>query len=178
MAPSLVQAGNRLAQAIGRLRCHRPARPTAPPASLPPRPQLSRLAQPDAVLPGFVADDRVARKYLDLLGPLDWEHFPERPSNRPWPGPTPIPRAPFVAAELVKLNEGLRSMGHLRRYLMEHPALIWLVGFPLVADAAAPHGFDVQRTLSSRRQLGRVLRELDNAAAQFLLVWGKSSRQS
>ena len=114
--------------------------------------------------------DPVARRYLDLLGALDWDHFPERPGNRPWPGPQPVPRAPYVAAELVKLHEGLRSMGHLRRYLAEHPALVWLLGFPLVADPTSPHGFDVERSLPSRRQLGRVLRELDPAAAQFLLT--------
>ena len=75
-----------------------------------------------------------------------------------------------MAAELVKLNEGLRSMGHLRRYLVEHPALVWLLGFPLSPDPAMPHGCDVERSLPSRRQLGRVLRELDHAAAQFLLT--------
>jgi hypothetical protein len=58
----------------------------------------------------------------------------------------------------------------LRRYLVEHPALVWLLGFPLSPDPAMPHGFDVERSLPARRQLGRVLRELDNAAAQFLLA--------
>jgi hypothetical protein len=61
-------------------------------------------------------------------------------------------------------------MGHLRRYLIEHPALVWLLGFPLVPDPTAAHGFDVARSVPLRRQLGRVLRELDNAAAQFLLA--------
>ena len=170
MLPSLAQAGNRLAQAIGPAAAiRRTGTPRRPPVR-PPGSSLSRLAQPDAALPRFVAEDAVARKYLDLLGPLDWDHFPERPDNRPWPGPSPAPRAPYVAAELVKLNEGLRSMGHLRRYLVEHPALVWLLGFPLSADPASPYGFDVERSLPSRRQLGRVLRELDHAAAQFLLT--------
>jgi hypothetical protein len=133
------------------------------------RPHLARLAQADAALPEFVAHDAVARKYLDLLGPLDWAHFPERPTNYPWPGPPPAPRAPYIAAYLVKLNEGLRSMGKLRTYLLEHPALVWSLGFPLAPDPSAVHGFDVVRSLPTRRQLGRVLRELDNAAAQFLL---------
>ncbi len=60
-------------------------------------------------------------------------------------------------------------MGHLRRYLLEHPPLVWLLGFPLAPDPTAPHGFDVAGSLPARRQFGRVLRELDNAAAQFLL---------
>ena len=60
-------------------------------------------------------------------------------------------------------------MGHLRRYLCEHPALVWILGFPLTPDPTAPHGCAVAPSLPSRRQFGRVLRELDNAAAQFLL---------
>ncbi len=166
MVPILAWAGNLLAHYFRRP----PAAVAAPaPTWLRQRPTLTQLALPTADLPAFVAHDPVARKYLALLGPLDWNHFPERPTNRPWPGPTPAPRAPYVAAYLVKLNEGLRSLGHLRRYLAEHPALVWCLGFPLVPDPTAPHGFDVECSLPSRRQLGRVLRELDHAAAQFLL---------
>ena len=165
MLPSFASAGNRLALALAVLRGQ--GAPTPKPAPVVPliRPHLARLAQPDAVLPEFVAHDVVTRKYLDLLGPLDWAHFPERAAHHPWPGPTPAPRAPYVCAYLIKLNEGLRSMGKLRTYLLEHPALVWSLGFPLVADPTAPHGFDVARSVPTRRQLGRVLRELDNAAA-------------
>lgn len=166
MLPIFAWAGNLLARCLRRPPA-RPAHPASPWGCR--RSTLAQLAQPDAVLPDFVAHDPVARKYLALLGPLAWDHFPERATNRPWPGPNPAPRAPYVAAYLVKLNEGLRSLGHLRRYLVEHPALVWCLGFPLTADPAAPHGFDVERSLPSRRQLGRMLRELDNAAAQFLL---------
>ena len=117
-----------------------------------------------------MAHDAVTRKYLDLLGPLDWAHFPERPANRPWPGPTPAPRAaPYVAAYLIKLNEGLRSLGKLRTYLLEHPALVWSLGFPLVADLDGAHGFDVALLAPDAPPTRAVLRELDNAAAQFLL---------
>ena len=169
MLPLLGPAGNRLAQAVGALRRH--GTPAAPaPGAVPlTRPHLAQLAQPSATLPAFVSACPVAGRYLELLGPLDWAHFPERPTQYPWPGPTPAPRAPYVAAYLVKLDEGLRSMGHLRRYLCEHPALVWILGFPLTPDPTAPHGFAVAHSLPSRRQFGRVLRELDNAAAQFLL---------
>jgi hypothetical protein len=169
MLPSFGLPGNRLAHALGAVRRHLLAKPLAPPAVPLTRPSLSQLAQPTADLPPLVANCPVARKYLDLLGALDWDHFPERPTNHPWPGPTPMPRAPYVAAYLVKLNEGLRSMGHLRRYLLEHPALVWTLGFPLRPDPATRHDFDLERALPSRRQLGRVLRDLDHAAALFLL---------
>lgn len=109
-------------------------------------------------------------KYLYLLGPLDWAHFPERPEDRPWPGPKPHPRAPFVAAYLVKLNEDKAFMSGLRDYLVEHPALVWLLGFELTPAPTAPHGFDVEASVPSRKQLGRVLRDLNNDMLQFLLI--------
>jgi hypothetical protein len=112
----------------------------------------------------------VAQKYLKLLGPLDWSHFPERPTNRPWPGSAPHPRAPYVAAYLVKLHEDKRYMSQLRTFLIEQPALVWLLGFKLVACPTAPHGFDVSASVPSRKQFGRVLRALPNVLIQFLLT--------
>ena len=128
------------------------------------------LAHPDQPLPAWVAADPVAQKYRALLGALPWDRFPERPTDRPWPGPQPAPRAPFVAAYLVKLHAHQRSMSDLRTYLVEHPALVYLLGFPRRPDPTAPHGFDVQATVPDRRQLSRVLRTLSNAALQFLLT--------
>jgi hypothetical protein len=133
------------------------------------RPSLSQLARPGAGLPPFVAECAVARKYLDLLGPLDWDHFPERDPHRPWPGPKPAPRAPFVAAFLVKIDQGKRYMTHLRQYLVEHPALVWVLGFELTPSPDFPWGFDAEACLPSSRQFSRILRTLDNAALQFLL---------
>ena len=94
MLPSFAAAGNRLALALAALRGQGAPTPKPPPVVPLIRPDLARLAQPEAALPAFVAHDAVTRKYLDLLGVLDWAHFPERPTNHPWPGPTPAPRAP------------------------------------------------------------------------------------
>ncbi|MDQ4077002.1 MAG: hypothetical protein M3220_12240, partial [Chloroflexota bacterium] len=97
----------------------------------------------------------MAQKYLALLGPLDWSHFPERDERaRPWPGPTPQARAPFAAAFLVQIAEQKRYHSDLRTFLLQHPALVWLLGFPLVPDASAPYGFDVEASVPSRRRLG------------------------
>lgn len=127
------------------------------------------LAHPHDPLPAFVAACPVAQKYHALLGNLDWAHFPERPTDRVWPGSDPAPRASFVAAYLVKLHEQKRTMGALRTFLLEHPALVWLLGFKLIADPVAPHGFNVAKSVPHRRQLNRVLRDLPNDACQFLL---------
>lgn len=143
-----------------------------PPATRPPlaRCPLSELARQDeAQLPAFVRESAVALKYLRLLGPLDWAHFPERPDQRFHPEDPPLPYAPFVAAYLVKLDQRLPYVADLRRYLVEHPTLVWVLGFPLVASAAWSWGFDVEASLPTHRHLSRLLRTLPNAAPQFLL---------
>lgn len=143
----------------------------SPPLALPlQRPDLAQLAAMDETdLPALVRQSPTALRYLRLLGDLDWTHFPERAKNRAWPGPTPAPRAPFIAAFLVKIEESKTYMSGLRTFLVEHPALVWLLGFPLVPDENSPWGFDVEASVPSRKQLGRVLRTLRPDQGQFLL---------
>jgi hypothetical protein len=128
------------------------------------------LAQPDAPLPAFVAACPVAQHYRALLGDLAWAQFPDLPPDRTWSRPERVPRAAFVAAYLVKAQEGKPSMPALRAFLLQHPALVWLLGFPLVPDPTASHGFDVAATVPTRRQFSRVLRDLHPEALQFLLT--------
>ncbi|KPV50787.1 hypothetical protein SE17_24910 [Kouleothrix aurantiaca] len=127
------------------------------------------LIHPDLPLPAWVANDPLVQKYRALIGDLPWSEFPERPTDRPWPGPSPDPRAPFVAAFLVKLHEGKRFMSELRQFLGEHPALLYYLGFARVPDVSSPYGFDVAATLPKRRHLSTVLRELPNPSLQWLL---------
>src|SRR5687768_1710840 len=86
----------------------------------PPAPPLHPcpLAHAHAPLPAWVAADPIAQKYRALLGDLPWASFPERPTDRNWPGKAPDPRAPFAAAYLVKLHEDKRFMSDLRTYLV------------------------------------------------------------
>lgn len=142
----------------------------------PPPPAPPALAGPTGVapnptaLPAWVAADPLVQKYAALLGPLPWSTFPERPADRPWPGPQPQPRAPFVAAFLVKLHEDIRFMADLRAFLVEHPALVVWLGFPRRPDPASPHGFAVAASVPDRRQFSRVLRTLPAATLQWLLT--------
>src|SRR5262249_10867143 len=126
------QSFNRLLRPLSQL-----VRPLAPLPVVPPD-HPCPLAHPDLPLPAWVADDPLVLKYRALLGLLPWAEFPERPTNRPWPGSSPAPRAPFVAAYLIKLHEGKRWMSDLRTYLIEHPALVYWLGFKRVADERAP----------------------------------------
>jgi hypothetical protein len=103
------------------------------------------------------------------LSPLDWAHFPERNLDRNW-GQTTIPYAALAAAELIRLNEALPSMGHLRRYLIEHPGFIWLLGFPVQLDPAQAWGFNARASLPTRQHLNLMLRHMPNALLQFLLA--------
>jgi hypothetical protein len=133
-----------------------------------PRPSLDQLTHSPTQLPRFVQESAVAMRYLRLLEPLDWTRFPERDLNTPWTI-SPVPFAPFVAASLVKLNEQHVYMPQLRDYLVEHPALVWVLGFPLVPSRHYPWGFDVQASLPTARHFTRLLRKIPNAVCQYLL---------
>jgi len=119
-------------------------------------------------LPKYAAETAVVNRTLDLVGPLDWPHFPERNLQRHWSQPA-VSYAAFTGAMLVKLNEGLYSMGDLRQYLVEHPGLIPLLGFSVVRSKAHSYGFDPDNSLPTQRHLTRMLREVPNATLQFLL---------
>jgi hypothetical protein len=120
-------------------------------------------------LPTWVTESAPAMRILDLLGPLPWQDFPERNLQRNW-GKTTTPYAAFAAACLLKINEHHVYMSHLRDYLCEHPAFIWLFGFPLVPDRTSPYGFDPDASLPTQRHFTRMLRTMPNASLQFLLT--------
>lgn len=154
-----------LSASFKRLRALLRGQPLCPPASE----NVYPLTHPTAPLPAWAAADPIVQQYQALIGSLPWACFPERPQERRWPGPRPDPRAPFVAAYLIKLHEGKRFMSDLRAFLINHPALVYWLGFERVSDSSAPHGFDVAATVPKRRHLSTVLRELPNPSLQFLL---------
>jgi hypothetical protein len=129
---------------------------------------LHQLAHDEARLPRFVQESALAMRYLRLLGPLAWDQFPERDLQRNYGKPA-VPYAPFVAACLVKLDQGLTYMHRLRQYLVDHPALVWVLGFPLVPSRQFPWGFDTEASLPTHRHFTRMLRQLPNPALQCLL---------
>ena len=134
----------------------------------PPQADLHTLWAQPRQLPRWVSDSAPALRLLDLLGPLPWDHFPDRDLHRNWGQPT-VPYAAFAAACLLQLNEHLVHMSDLRTYLGEHPAFIWLLGFPLLPSRDHPGGFDPFASLPTQRHFSRLLRSLPNAALQFLL---------
>jgi len=106
--------------------------PLLPESLLPPKqaenkPNLHTFWQHPERLPACVTASPTAMRCLELLGPLNWAGFPERDLQRNW-GQTTIPYATLAAAELVRLNESLPSLGRLRRFLLEHTGFIPLLG--------------------------------------------------
>ena len=148
--------------------------PLWPENALPPKKALnsSRLHDcwlaPDR-LPAFGKESLTTLRLLELLGPLLWTQFPDRDLGHAWRFQA-IPFAALAAAELIRLNESQTSMGHLHQFLLEHPGLIWLLGFPLHPAPNHPLGFNAQASLPTPRHLTQMLRHLPNAALQFLLT--------
>ena len=147
----------------------------APTPAFPPPPSLGALALlEEATLPSFVRACPVALHYRRWLATLDWAHFPERRAldgnGLGWRGPQPQANAPFVAALLIKVERQLPHLPALRRFLVEHPALTWLLGFPLVASTSQVCGFDVEASLPSHQHFTRRLRQLPNETLHFLLT--------
>ncbi len=134
------------------------------------RPSLSELAQMDeARLPRFVRESQVAMTYLRLLGPLNWHLFPERPDQRFHPDCPPLPFASLAAAYLIKIDQHQPYLSDLRQYLVQHPALVWMLGFPLVKSTAFSWGFDTEASLPTHRHFSRLLYTMSNPSLQFLL---------
>lgn len=132
------------------------------------RPSLTHLAAEPERLPLWVQHSPIAMRYLYFLAPLAWERVPSRALAHE-PPIAPLPYAPFLAACLVKIDQQLRSMARLRQYLVDHPALTWVLGFPLVASSSSPWGFDVDASLPTHRHFTRMLRTIPNTLLQPLL---------
>lgn len=143
------------------------------------RPSFATLAHwPVQSLPFSVRHSPVARKYLSLLRPIDWASFPDRAPNRIWSGPCPASPVPYLIALLIKLDQRHRSLQQLTEFLIAHPELVWLAGFPLLPCPDSIWGFHVAASVPSAAQLSRVLRHLPNSRLQFLLdetVWAIQS---
>ena len=92
-------------------------------------PTISHLTTAPEQLPLWVQHSPIAMRYLHFLGPLSWDEVPRRPLTKQ-PLIAPLPYVPFLAACLVKIDQQISSMARLREYLVEHPALTWLLSRP------------------------------------------------
>ena len=120
------------------------------------RRQECYLALPEKKLPRAIRRSPTAMRYWRLLSPLDWQRLPTRPTSPHHYQPT-IPYTAFLAANLVKLDQQLVSMGRLRQFLAEHPESQSVLGFP------------DPKNLPTARHFTRMLRTVPNDLCQLLL---------
>ena len=138
---------------------------------------LPRLLCQDKQLPNFVRDCPTTMSIIPRYRLLAWEKMAQ-PSRYQWFGKQPTPLTAYVGAFLLKIDQKLGTISHLRRFLQHHPALIWALGFPLEGDSPRRHRFDADLSLPTRQQLGRMLREVDNSCLQILLTEQVTQLQS
>jgi hypothetical protein len=131
----------------------------------------------DDQLPRFVRECATTMAVILKFRLLAWEQIAQ-PVSCQWFGKQPVPLVAYVGAFLVKIDQKLSSTSQLRRFLVQHPALVWALGFPLYGQTPTRHGFDPELSLPSRQQFNRVLRELDNACLQALLTAQVTQLQS
>lgn len=123
--------------------------------------QLQNRAWVEVEAPEWFQYDLPSQRYEALFGFIDWgDEEQETTSARNRRGRLAHPQTAYIKALMVMLVEK-QNVSELRRYLREHPALVWLLGFRLVLDAASVYGFDVEATLPCERYLRLQLQQLD-----------------
>lgn len=126
-----------------------------------------RFLYGDDHLPTFVQQCPLTMRTIGWLRLLDWQLLSQQPQKR-WFGRDPVPLTTYIATFLIKLDQGFRTEPRLRQFLLEHPALVWSLGFPLTA-ADTPYSFDPNASLPTHRHFSHVLRQLPNQVLQKLL---------
>ena len=128
-------------------------------------PHLPRLLQAQRYQPRFVRRCPVTQQTIAWLQLLDWEQLPTHLALRSV-GERTIPLAAYIGAYLVKLDQQLPTFAALRRFLRDHPGLLWALGFPLVF---AGRTLQVEASLPSQRHFSKKLSLIPNEVLQSLL---------
>lgn len=119
--------------------------------------------------PAHFAYDPVAQRCAGLFEWLDWSLVPEKDDSVPQRGRLPHPEAAYIKAYLVMVQQKLTCHTELYDYLCDHPALVWGMGWRLVADETSVYGFDVEASVPTARHLRRKLGQLDALVLDRLL---------
>lgn len=116
------------------------------------------------------AADPVVQRYRALFAQLDWAVAAEPERRPPAPGSPGHPRAAYIKALLVKVNEGFAYITQLRRYLVAHPWLVLDLGFRPIHDPTQPWGLAAERMLPGERWLRHQQHDLEHTVLQRLLA--------
>lgn len=112
--------------------------------------------------PEWFVHDPVARRYDEIFEMLDWSAIaPEEKPDRLPVGRLPHPESAYIKAFMVMIIEKKAFVSELYKYLIEHPALVWVLGFRFVPATDSVHGFDVARSIPCERHFRRKLHQLN-----------------
>src|SRR5258708_17572685 len=113
--------------------------------------------------------DRVVHHYRGFLALFDWRVVPEHSPAPHQPGRPAHPEKAYIKALLIQVCEGHQYLTDLRTFLLRHPLLVLELGFRPHLDLSHPYGFDVERTVPTRRWFAEKLRQLDPWVLRDLL---------
>jgi hypothetical protein len=126
---------------------------------------LPRLVLADRFQPRYVRRCPVSQRAIAQLRLLEWEQLPATLADRKQ-GERLVPLAAYIGAYLVRLEQQLPTFGALRRFLADHPGLIWALGFPATGQGGRQLPFDPQQSLPSQAHFTRKLGSLPNDLLQ------------
>jgi hypothetical protein len=129
---------------------------------------LPRLVLADRFHPRYVRRCPVTQRAIAQLRLLDWEKLPATLADRKQ-GERLVPLAAYIGAYLVRLEQQIPTFGALRRFLADHPGLIWALGFPQTGFAGRHQSFDPEQSLPSQAHFSRKMGSLPNELLQELI---------
>lgn len=130
---------------------------------------LPRLVLADRFQPRYVRRCPVTQRFISLFRLLDWESLPATLADRKQ-GERLVPLAAYIAAYLVRLDLQLPTFGALRRFLCDHPGLIWALGFPATGHSSRHKPFDPEQSLPTQGHFTKKLSALPNDLLQELVT--------
>ena len=131
-------------------------------------PHLPRLLLADRFQPRYVRQCPITQRTIAQLRLLEWQRLPVTLANRKQ-GERLVPLTAYIGAFLVRLEEQLATFGTLRRFLADHPGLLWALGFPQTGSGGWQHPFDPEQSLPSQAHFTRKMGALPNELLQELL---------
>ena len=119
-----------------------------------------RFRQSKEKCPQFVQQCATTQKLINFLLIFDWDCLQISQKTSIFHAHS-VSIATYISSLLVKTYLHQPTMPQFRNFLIEHPALIWALGYPLYPAPDQYYGFDIEQSLPTSRHFTRVLRELD-----------------
>jgi hypothetical protein len=129
---------------------------------------LPRLVLADRYQPRYVRQCPITQRTIAQLRLLEWQPLPVTLADRKQ-GERLIPLTAYIGAYLVRLEQQLATFGALRRFLADHPGLMWALGFPQTGAGGRQHRFDPEQSLPSQAHFTRKMGSLPNDLLQEFL---------